>query len=149
MFSVSIDDLLSGEELITIAENESKEKTRSIRTTVFGVLDSMAALILFLPLFGQQGETMIEMVPLLSLVKASIFTRVSYFIWTAATTLWGVLTLALQSVQNPRWLKSSASLSLMLSILGTMVFVLSQQPYAAMLIFFPLLLKGILLIKRA
>lgn len=149
VFSVSIDDLLSGEELITIAENESKEKTRSIRTTVFGVLDGMAALILFLPLFGQQGETMIEMVPLLSLVKASIFTRVSCFIWTAATTLWGVLTLALQSVQNPCWLKSSASLSLMLSILGTMVFVLSQQSYAAMLIFFPLLLKGILLIKRA
>lgn len=112
-------------------------------------MDSMAALILFLPLFGQQGETMIEMVPLLSLVKASIFTRVSCFIWTAATTLWGVLTLALQSVQNPCWLKSSASLSLMLSILGTMVFVLSQQSYAAMLIFFPLLLKGILLIKRA
>lgn len=149
LFSVSIDDLLSSEELITIAENESKEKTRSIRTTVFGVLDSMAALILFLPLFGQQGETTIEMVSLLSLIRTTIYIRASYFIWTAATTLWGVLTLALQFIQNPRWLKISASLSLILSILGTTAFVISQQPYAAMLIFFTLLLKGILLIKRA
>ncbi|WP_195983907.1 helix-turn-helix transcriptional regulator [Clostridium sp. D33t1_170424_F3] len=149
LFSVSIDDLLSGEELITITENESKEKARSIGTTIFGVLDSMAVLILFLPLFGQQGETMIEMVSLLSLVRAPIYIRASYFIWTAATTLWGILTLALQSVHNSLWLKTSVSLSLALSILGTTAFVISQQPYAAILIFSTLLLKGILLIKRA
>lgn len=149
LFSVSIDDLLSGEELITIAENESKEKIRSIRTTVFGALDSMAALLLFLPLFGQQGETMIEMVSLLSLARAPIYIWASYFIWTAVTALWGVLTLALQSVQNPHWLKISALLSLVLSILGTTAFVISQQPYAAILIFLTLLLKGILLIKWA
>lgn len=148
LFSISIDQLLSGDELISIAETESKEKTKDMRTTVFGVLDCMTVLVVFLPLFGQQGEHMIEMVSMLSLTEDPVYITAVYIFLAGTTTLWGVLTLALKNVENKLWLSCSTVVSLVLSILGTVEFIISRQPYAAVLVFFMLILKGILLIKR-
>ena len=39
LFSVTIDELLSGDELLNIAEDESKNKENRIRNLVFGLLD--------------------------------------------------------------------------------------------------------------
>ena len=55
-FSVSIDELLSGEELLTIAEADTKAKETHFRDLIFGLLDCGMALLLFLPLFGQQAD---------------------------------------------------------------------------------------------
>ena len=49
LFSVSVDALLSGEEILAIAEKDSKEKERSIGSLVFGLLDCSMVLLLFLP----------------------------------------------------------------------------------------------------
>ena len=39
-FSVSIDDLLSGEKLISIAENENKSNIQNICDLLFGIIDA-------------------------------------------------------------------------------------------------------------
>ena len=41
-FSVSIDDLLSGEKLVSIAEKENKSNIRHICDLLFGIVDFMA-----------------------------------------------------------------------------------------------------------
>ncbi|HOO27349.1 MAG TPA: helix-turn-helix transcriptional regulator, partial [Lachnospiraceae bacterium] len=46
LFSVSIDELLSSEELISLAETESKEKAESFSDMVFGILDCTTMLLL-------------------------------------------------------------------------------------------------------
>lgn len=148
LFSVTIDELLSNDELIIIAENENREKTRNIKTVVFGVLDFMVMLLLFLPIFGQKGEHMIASVSLLSLTIVPAYIKITYLLLVILTTLWGVITLTLQSFQNSRWVKSNVIISLFLSITGTLFFIASMQPYAAVFIFFLLLSKGVLLIKR-
>ena len=45
VFSVSVDQLLSGDELLTIAENQSREGSRTIRSLVFCVLVFMSSII--------------------------------------------------------------------------------------------------------
>ena len=50
-FSVSIDELLSGNELIEVCENENKSQIAHIKSRVFAVLDIMTFLLLFLPVF--------------------------------------------------------------------------------------------------
>ena len=50
-FSVSLDELLSGDELLTIAEEEGKQKEKHLRDLVFGLLDLSVAMFLFLPFF--------------------------------------------------------------------------------------------------
>ena len=51
LFSVTIDELLSGDELLSFAEEENKNKENSIRKLVFGLLDICIVMLLFLPFF--------------------------------------------------------------------------------------------------
>lgn len=46
-FSVTIDELLSGEELITLAETENRSNLKKIYSFIYGILDMMAVLLYF------------------------------------------------------------------------------------------------------
>ena len=52
-FSVSLDDLLSTDEALTLAENDQKKKESHLCDILFGLLDLSVLLFLFLPLFAQ------------------------------------------------------------------------------------------------
>ena len=51
-FNVSIDSLLSGDELLCLAEEDSRQKQQLLCDLVFGSLDCSAAMVFFLPFFG-------------------------------------------------------------------------------------------------
>ena len=59
-FSVSIDELLSGEEILKIADEDNKQKEKHTRDLVFGLLDCSLIMFLFLPFFGQKGDEIIK-----------------------------------------------------------------------------------------
>ncbi|QAT50435.1 XRE family transcriptional regulator [Caproiciproducens sp. NJN-50] len=147
-FSVSIDELLSGEELVSIAQNDQAQKMRQMRDLVFGLLDCAMALFLFFPLFGQAEEGVIRIVSLLSLTSISPDIKVTYFTLVSLTVLCGLATLALQGRQVRFWNQIKSGFSLLFSVSGVLVFILSREPYAASLTFLFLLIKGILLLKR-
>ena len=50
-FSVSIDDLLSGEKLLSIAEKENKSNIRTICDLLFGMVDVCSFMLILLPLY--------------------------------------------------------------------------------------------------
>ena len=66
LFSVSIDDLLSGKELLTLAEKENRSNINTIYGLIFGILDMITAVFFILPLFGQEDKDYIRMVTLFS-----------------------------------------------------------------------------------
>ena len=139
-YSVTIDELLSGEQMLTIAEEDQKHRTQNFRNQVFGLLDISACAYLFLPLFGQlQGEA-IQAVSLLALSEVPSYLRIAYTAAVIGMILWGIVTLTLP--------KRSIPLSLMLSVMGTLLFIFSSQPYAAAFGFLLLGIKSFLLIKR-
>ena len=59
-FGVTIDELLSGDELLTIAEEDTKQKESHFRDLVFGLLDCSIAMFFFLPFFGQKTNAIIQ-----------------------------------------------------------------------------------------
>ena len=139
-YSVTIDELLSGEQMLTIAEEDQKHRTQNFRNQVFGLLDISACAYLFLPLFGQlQGEA-IQAVSLLALSEVPSYLRIAYMVAVIGIILWGIVTLTLP--------KRSIPVSLMLSVMGTLLFIISSQPYAAAFGFLLLGIKAFLLIKR-
>jgi len=148
LFSVSVDELLSGEELISIAEMENKEKAKSFSDMVFGILDCTMAMLFFLPLFGQQGDDMIYMVPLIALTDVPTYIRIPYLVLVSLTVVFGIAILAFQSFQNRLWMKSKLLISLMLSILNVLIFISGGQPYVSVFVFCLLIIKGVLLIKQ-
>src|SRR5699024_12623124 len=47
--SVTIDELLSGEELITLAETDNRPNLKKIYTYIYAILDMMAVALIILP----------------------------------------------------------------------------------------------------
>jgi transcriptional regulator with XRE-family HTH domain len=148
LFSISIDDLLSGEELIKIAESDSREKARNLQGLVFGILDCMPALLFFLPFFGQKEENFVRAVSLLSLSGVSVYIRTAFIVFTGLIVIFGVTALALQNFQHRLWLKIKLAISIFLGISGVMLFIVSPHPYAAAFMLCLLVFKGVFLLKR-
>jgi len=146
-FSLSIDELLSGKELIRIVEKDSIGKLQNIRDLVFGLLDCALILFLFIPFFAQKDDDFIRQVSLIALTEVQWFIKTTYLIVALLTIAWGIGTLALQNYHSVIWMKSKNIISVMLSTLGVIIFMASFQPYAAFFTFVFLIIKGVLLIK--
>jgi transcriptional regulator with XRE-family HTH domain len=148
LFSTSIDDLLSGEELVKIAETDSLEKTESLRSLVFGILDCMPALLFFLPFFGQKEQNSVRTVSLLSLGGVNVYVRSAFIIFTGFIVIFGIASLALQNLQHRLWLKTKLAISIFLGISGVMLFIVSPHPYAAVFMLCLLVFKGVFLLRK-
>ena len=147
-FSVSIDDLLSADELVTLAEDEQKQNQMQIKDTIFGLIDLCIALLLFLPFFAQNVNDVIEEVSLISLSEVQLYLKILYFAFVLCSVLTGVLTLALKNCTCPLWNKTKTNISLLCGAFGVAIFIISRQPYAAVFVFAFLIIKALMLIKR-
>lgn len=147
-FAVSIDELLSGEELIGVAEEDSLNKIQHMRDLLFGLLDCAMAMFLFLPIIGQRDGSVINQTSLLFLTEKPWLMKTTYLAIVLSTVIWGIATLALQNYNDVFWTKRKSTISLLLSILGVIIFMATLQPYAAFIIFMFLIIKGVFLIKR-
>lgn len=146
-FSVSIDELLSGEEILKIADEDNKQKEKHTRDLVFGLLDCSLIMFLFLPFFGQKGDEIIKEVSLLSLTGTPQYIKIPYLIIVFGIVLTGVLLLALQNYEAVFWLKHKHQISIVLSTVATIEFMITLQPYAAFFTFVFLAIKSLMLIK--
>lgn len=146
-FSVSIDVLLSGDEVLTIAEEDQKEKETHFRDLVFGLLDCSAALLLFLPFFGQEMDDAIQGVSLLRLTEITPYLRTAYFVCVIGMALLGIMILALQGCRNRVWRENKHKGSLLLNGSVLLLFIISLQPYVAVYLLVLLAIKISLLIK--
>lgn len=146
-FSVSIDDLLSGEKLISLAADENRANIKKIFSLIYGVLDIMALAFLFLPLFVQIDGEIIRSVNLFTFKDASSITLVIYFILFISMTLLGMMELAIQYFSNEKWINASKVISILLQASAILVFINTRQPYVTSLVFMFFMIKVILLIK--
>lgn len=148
-FSITVDDLLSSEEILAFAEKNQKQSEKDFCNLAFGLLDICMSLLLFLPLFAANIDGVIREETLLSLGGISLYLRIAYFIIVTAICITGILTLALQNSSETVFDKARVNISLVLSITAVLLFIVSKQPYAAAFAFSLLVIKAIILIKRA
>lgn len=142
-FGVTVDELLSSHEVLSIAEEDQKEKESRFRDLVFGLLDCSMALFLFLPLFREEAGGIIRDVSLLALTEIEPYLKAMYLVFVVGMMVLGVLTLAMQN-----WKRNKHLLSLIGNGGGLLLFIVSLHPYGAALLFAFLMIKVFLLIKR-
>ena len=147
-FSVTIDELLSGDEVLSIAEEDTKQKETRIRSRVFALLDLSAVLFCFLPIFGQTAEGSVQSVSLSALAGVAPWLKVCYFVIVIGIIAAGALNLALINGGHPLRERFGDRASLVLNALGVLIFILSRQAYAAGFLFVFLLVKLLTLFKR-
>ena len=147
-FSVTVDELLSTDEVLTIAKAEGEQRERRFCGLIYGLLDICTALLLFLPFFAEDADGKVRSVSLVMLGGVQPYLRIGYFVVVIAMSIMGVLTLTLQNYQATAWLKSKTTISLGLGVISVLLFVISSQPYAAVFAFALLAIKAFMLIKR-
>lgn len=147
-FSVTIDELLSGDQILTIAEADQKQQENRNQDLIFGLLDVSVAMFLFLPFFGETANGSFKAVSLLALGEIAPYLKTAYCIPVVGIVLWGLLTLALQNFPQPLWHRWKRKVSLLLNGLGTLLFIISPQPYAAAFLFVFLMIKVLILAKK-
>lgn len=147
-FGVTVDELLSGEELLNIAEQDSRQKQRQFRDLVFGLFDVSASMLLFLPFFAQRSGGEIKSVSLLLLTSVSPYLKIVYFVLVVSIIVVGILTLALQNCNKKIWLNCKEKISLLLNATGAIIFIVSLQSYAATFLFIFLMIKLLIITKK-
>ena len=147
-FSVTVDELLSSGEVLTIAEEDNKRKEKHFRDLMYGLLDLCIAMLLFLPFFAEKADGIIQSVSLIALDGVQPYLKTAYFAVVISMIVMGILTLALQNCQWVAWVKSKTMISLILCAIAVLAFMISSQPYAAAFAFAILAIKALMLIKR-
>ena len=147
-FSVTVDELISSGEALTIAEEEKTSAGIRLRDLIFGLIDISALLFLLLPLFAERSGGIAVAVTLVYLTGIAPYMKAAYLAVIAATAVCGISVLALRNCTLPVWIKIKRTLSLSLSLAAVLIFILSLQPYAAVLSLFLMLIKAVMLAIR-
>ena len=142
-FSVSIDDLLSAEKALSLAEQEQKVHQRNQIHLWNGIIDVCSAGLVFLPLYPNAVGQTVYAVNLLS--YANRFNRSICMLLFLALILTGVVKTLLACLGRKKEQGFLTVLSIVLSILSILFLIAARVSYAAAVAFILLMLKGTLL----
>lgn len=146
VFYTSIDDLLSGDELLMLAEHQQETTVQRMQSLLFGIADVLAVLSLLIPLYTNYYATHIDAVILSKLANDSYIIAVHY-ITVIFTIIFGIMELVLQNCQNKTWVRIKTPFSLCITIGAIILAIITRQLYASLLYLSFLLLKGFFCIK--
>lgn len=148
-FSVSIDDLLSGEQLIFIAEKENKSNLNGVCDLLWGFVDLFSLMLIFLPLYPKPVNGYIYSVNLFGYVDGNMFIIRIYWALFISLTITGIVKILMVYFKFEKGKKSVTAISVGLSIIAVLFLAMAREPYAITVTFLLLLIKGILLYKQA
>ena len=147
-FSVSIDDLLSGEKLLSIAEKENKSNIRNVCDLLFAVTDLFSLLLVILPLYPNVIDGYVYSVNLMNYHGNSPWIKAIYWLLIILLFLMGIVKMVLLKLNYGKVQKLFTDISAALNIMAVIFLAVSRQSYAVIAVFLLLTAKGIILIKR-
>ena len=147
-FSVSIDALLSGEELILIAKEENEENIKNLFCLFLGLVDLAYLSLIFLPLYPRKLNEVVYAVSLFGFSDGSLYLRIMHWVFFSSLVILGLLRLIMLYRKHNKWEHLFTILSIILGILVVLFLSMTREPYAIVLAFLLLLVKGALLYQE-
>ena len=145
-FSVTIDDLICSDEMISVAENEKREFADKYVSLICNVMDILPVILLFIPAFGN-GSGSSETVSLFGLSGITPWVKTVFVVIIGITILNGICGAIIANFNKPVWNRHRLVTGVGLSILSVTVFIVTRQPYAGIVCFAFLVIKGFLIVK--
>ena len=146
-FSISIDELLSGERLITIAENENRTNLKNMGNMLFGVVDIFSFIMIILPLYPNKIDDYIYSVNLFNYTQTAVFNLVIMWSFYLVLILIGISKILLTQLNIEKGQKVITNISLVLGILAVLYLAMTRDAYAITVVFVLLIIKVMLLFK--
>ena len=147
-FSVSIDELLSSEKLVTIAEKENRANIHRVLDYLMGLVDLMVCGLIFLPLFPHPADGSVFAVSLLEYSDVSADIRVIYWGLFLTLVMIGIVIVILNHFNLEKSKRVMIALSMGISVITVLVLAITRAAYATSLAFILTTIKGMLLLKR-
>ena len=142
-FTVSIDELLSCEKVLTIAEKENKDNLRRMCELVLGTVDLCTVILIILPLYPNKMNEHVYSVTLFSYEQiASVYRWLYWGIFTALIIL-GIMKLLMLKNTVGKSIKIITFISIVSSLVGVVFFAMRREVYALIILFILLIIKGI------
>ncbi len=148
-FSVTIDELLSTEKLLSIAEKENRANLRGMCDLLLGLLDVFAIVLIVLPLYPNVVDGFVYSVNLFSYTQTTLLNRLLFWILIVFLVVIGIIKLTLTKLDMQRYNKMVTSTSMLISTISVLLFAITRESYAVAVVFLLLAMKGILLFKCA
>ena len=143
LFDVSVDDLLSTDDLIVLARDERRSTARSSGMLSFGLLDVLAVVFAFIPLYGVDDGSVVRLANLAD-YGASVDFGASFAVMAAAVVslmFVGAVEIVLAAAGSRRAARIVALVGFAVQALAVVLFASTMQPYATTLMFVLLLAK--------
>lgn len=147
-FSVSIDELLSGEKLISLAEKENASNIRNLCQMLFGMADLFSLLLILLPLYPKTVEGYVYCVNLLRYQDVSARNRLVYWAVYLLLSGLGALKLLLTWRKMTRYQENLTAVSLALGVAAVLFLALAREAYAVTVVFLLLVVKAALYFRQ-
>lgn len=147
LFNKSIDELLSSEEIIDIAKEENKSNIKKINNLIYGLLDTISILFIFLPLYAKKTEDFVYSVSLFSTNDISDVIKISYIVILSFLSLTGIMELILNFTDKKKTKEVVNIISLVIQTFSIVFFVISRQTYLTVIIFIIFMIKISMIIK--
>ena len=133
-FSVTIDELICPEEILSAAEEEKQAFAGRTLSFICNTLDFLTVFLLFLPVFGN-GKASPAAVSLFGLTGVHSWVRIVFLAVIVLSALNGLCGLILIHFDRPVWNRHRLVTGMVLSVLAVAVFIAARQPYAGILCF--------------
>ncbi|WP_295288871.1 helix-turn-helix transcriptional regulator [uncultured Catenibacterium sp.] len=146
-FSITLDELLSGEKLLLIAEKENQIRLQNTYNLLIGMIDLCYFLLIVLPLYPKTIGLYIASVNLFEYVETSAFNQKIYWALFLLIMLNGITEIILTKLKDKDMLNKIVGINMILSILAVIFLALTGETYATALSFLFLLLKASLYMK--
>jgi len=147
-FNVTIDELLSGDALLSIAEKENRSNLRRAYDRLLGIADLLAVLLIILPLYPETVGGYVYSVDLPAYDDVAAGFRMFYWMMYSALIMAGAVKLLLTKYRKEMNTRIVSDISVMLNILMVIFLILSRETYAAALAVMILMIKMIFLLKH-
>ncbi len=145
-FSVSIDELIRPDEIITAARDEKKRIKKKYVSLICGLLDAFIVILLFIPVFGN-GTDSPATVSLFDLTGVSPWIKTVSSVVICITVANGICGVIVSNLDRQVWDRHRIVTGILLSSIGVVLFMLTRQPYAGFIYFALLAIKVFLAAK--
>ena len=148
LFNKTIDELLSSEEIIDIAKKENNSNMKKANNLIYGLLDIISVLFIFLPLYAYTAENFVYSVSLIGANEISVWIKIAYIVILSILSLIGVTELVLNIIDNRKIQRIVNVISLAVQTIAIIFFALTRQAYLTAIIFIILIIKVLVIIKN-
>lgn len=144
-FSILIDELLSADALVSIAEKENRSNIQRICDVLFGTVDLIGILLALLPLYSRQMDNSVIAVNLWEFKPANGWICIICWLLIVAFVLLGIAKMVLNHMCIDNGKNAITISSLLISMTAVLYFSMIRETYCVVIVFLQLMIKGGLL----